>query len=271
MKRKELFKLKKSLRITALILSAILLCSLFTGCDELDEMKAQHAILNEDGNIHLNGSEYIPINTVRKASFYFNFNLVQSDYIYVTAPDVPVLLSESHCIFTGEASSDGKYLYTYNSKNYDKVYYCRADEYDSHVERLEKPFEPEVLAYHYYYYDTELGEQVSGNYILSPEEKSAVEAVLALDVTERVENYNEHEVYSYCHLYECSEDLIFNRSGAYGIEYHNGRYSVMKDPDGTVTERYRIPLELESVFQNIMLQQFKTDHVLWDFVNNDPV
>ncbi len=261
--------MKKLIRISALILSVLLLCSVFTGCNRLHEMRQAHATKKEDGNIVLNGNEYKYVPFASRTSL-FNFDLVPSSDIYVTEPDVPVLLSENFYENSGAVSEDGKYLYIYNV-DYNSVPYCRADEYDNLIERLEAPFEPEVLAYHYYYYDTELGEQVSGNYILSPEEKSAVEEVLALGVTERVENYEEHEVYSYCHLYECSEDLIFNRSSVYGIEYHNGRYSVMKDPDGTVTERYRIPLELESVFQNIMLQQFKTDHVLWDFVNNDPV
>ena len=258
--------MKKIIRVTALIVSVILLCSLFTGCDMLDEMRRAHAVKDENGNILLNGNEYKYVPFASLTSL-FNFEIIATRDIYVTEPDVPVLLSEGFYENSGCVSEDGKYICIYD-ENYDSIYYCRTDVYDTLIERLETPFEPEVLAYPYYYYDYENDEEIYGNYTLTEEERKAVEDVLRSVEPVQLENYSAYDSESYCILYECSEDLIFNRM-VFGIEYKNGRYAVTRDIGNTITEVHRVPDELESMFAGIMASQFAADDIYLDFFEGE--
>ena len=247
--------MKKLIRITALILSVLLLCAVFTGCDELDRMKKAHAVKNENGNILLNGNEYKQVSFASRTSL-FNFDLVPCSEIYVTEPDVPVLLSEGFYEYFGDVSEDGKYLYIYNV-DYNSVPYCRTDEYDNLIERLEAPFEPEVLAYPYSYYDYDNDEEINGSYVLTEDEQKAVEQVMLSVEPVQLEGYgySEYDADDYIYIYECSEDLIFNRI-AMILEVKNGRYAVATDIGGGITEVRRVPDELFKVFQNIMAQNY---------------
>ncbi len=266
MKRKELFKLKKSLRITALILSALLLCSVFTGCDMLDEMRRAHAVKSENDNIILNGNEYkyVPFGS---PTALFNLDLVPTSDIYVTEPDVPVLLSEGFYEFYGYVSEDGKFLYVYD-EDYNSIYYCRTDVYDTLIERLDEPFVPEVLAYAYSYYDYENDVDIYDSYILTEEEQNAVEDVLRSVEPVQQENYSVYQAESYCDLYECSEDLIFNRM-VLSIEYKNGRYAVAREIGNGITEVHRVPDELVNIFAGIMASQFAADSIYLDFFEDE--
>ncbi len=258
--------MKRYIRITAFILSALLLCSVFTGCDMLDEMRRSHAVKNEKDNIILNGNEYKYVPFASLTSL-FNFEIIETRDIYVTEPDVPVLLSEGFYENFGDVSEDGKYICIYD-ENYDTVYYCLIEEYDKLTERLEAPFEPEVLAYPYYYYDYENDEEIYGNYTLTEEERKAVEDVLRSVEPVQLENYSVYQAESYCILYECSDDLIFNRM-VLGIEYKNGRYAVTRDIGNTITEVHRVPDELESIFAGIMASQFAADNIYLDFFEDE--
>lgn len=240
-----------------MILSVLLLCSVFTGCNRLDEMRQAHATKNEDGNIVLNGNEYKYVPFASRTSL-FNFDLAPSSDIYVTEPDVPVLLSENFYENFGAVSEDGKYLYIYNV-DYNSVPYCRADEYDNLIERLEAPFEPEVLAYPYSYYDYDNGEEINGTYVLTEDEQKAVESVMLSVEPVQLENYSEYNADDYIYIYECSEDLIFNRK-VLTIEIKGGRYAVATDIGNGITEVRRVPAELSKVFQNIMAQNYCADY-----------
>lgn len=178
------------------MLSVLLLCSVFTGCDELDRMKNAHAVKKENGNILLNGNEYKYVPLASRTSL-FNFDLVASSEIYVTEPDVPVLLSESCYEHYGDVSEDGKYLYIYKA-----------------VEQVMLSVEPVQL-----------------------------------------DDYSEYDADDYIYIYECSEDLIFNRM-VMTLEVKNGRYAVATDIGGGITEVRRVPDELFGVFQKIMAHNY---------------
>ena len=244
--------MKKLIRITALMLSVLLLCSVFTGCDELDRMRNAHAVKKENGNILLNGNEYKYVTFASRTSL-FNFDLVASSEIYVTEPDVPVLLSESFYEYYGDVSENGKYLYIYD-ESYDSVY-CRTDEYDNLTERLEAAFEPEVLAYPYYHYDYDNGEDIYGSYVLTEDEQKAVESVMLSVEPVQLDDYSEYNADDYIYIYECSEDLIFNRI-VMTLEVKSGRYALATDIGGGITEVRRVPDELFGVFQKIMAQNY---------------
>lgn len=77
-----------------LILPLLLLVFLLSGCGALDEMRAQHALDYGNGLIVYNGQNYKRVNDPEfNADELFYDDPVKS--LYITAPDVPVLLSQA--------------------------------------------------------------------------------------------------------------------------------------------------------------------------------
>ncbi|MBR6793610.1 MAG: hypothetical protein IKM48_04555 [Clostridia bacterium] len=80
-----------------LILPLLLILTLLSGCGWLDEMRSQHAIYYADGIIQYNGALYKQVN--EEENEWFSMTSVDRDKdLYITAPDVPVLLSQSQII-----------------------------------------------------------------------------------------------------------------------------------------------------------------------------
>ena len=78
-------KTKKMICILCLI---CLLLPLLCGCKELDEMRAKQAFYDENGNILWNGAVYKQL----PQGEYFQPHTSYENRVYVTEPDVPVLL-----------------------------------------------------------------------------------------------------------------------------------------------------------------------------------
>ena len=129
--------INKTLLVIALI-STMCLC--LCGCDEIDEMKAQQATWTTENNhnsITFNGDEYklIPSNlTYNLKASPSNLNL---NPVYVTEPDVPVLLSHDKCKAL-ETNTDKTLIFGKdNDFNRTFMLYCRSDIYTEVLERLE--------------------------------------------------------------------------------------------------------------------------------------
>ena len=237
---------KRSFRVISLVLSLIFLCSVFTGCNALDDMKQAQAFQDEDDNIILNGCKYKPI-PIRKMSFLLNFDLVETKYIYITEHDVPVLLSENLYITKGNVTTNGKYLYVERFG-----YYCREDDYQDFSERLDNGFVPDVLAAPYSYYDKEIGEMVYGNYLLTEEEANAVKTVIETMKSVEVDDYRPFQADEHCDVYESSDDLIFNRL-IFTVERSGNKFKVVTKT-GNITQRYTVPDTMFSIFKGIMVK-----------------
>lgn len=216
--------MKKSIKIMALCLCLALLGVLFTGCDYLDEMKANHAIISDDREaISFRGETYRKLPD--SASIYYNPSYIN---INVTYKDVPVLLSDS---FNHHAEYDENkdlfrivmreeqefykddifsvYSYDYSEAFADSTFYCNVKDYDKYVDIIENAeldyigFEYETVDgdYNYYYTlevaDKEVSEEILG-YVKNPEKMSN-------DVyTELTENYSYDCLMS--SLYKCDSD-----------------------------------------------------------------
>ncbi len=237
---------KRSFRMISLILSLILLCSVFTGCNALDNMKQAQAFQSENDNIILNGCEYKQI-PVRKMSFLLNFDLVETKDIYITDRDVPVLLSEDFYITKGEVTADGKYLYVERFG-----YYCREEDHQDFTERLDNGFVPEVLAAPYSYYDEETVEMVYGNYLLTEEEANAVKTVIETTKPVEVDDYRRFQADEYCDVYESSDDLIFNQY-IFTAERSGNKFKIVTKT-GNTTLRYTVPDTMFGIFKGIMVK-----------------
>lgn len=145
--------MKKTVKIIALCLSLMLLTVLFTGCDFIDELRANHAILSDDKEtISFDGKTYRKL--PETADLYSsNFYSEKFDDITLTDDDVPVLLAEGKSYTfdydstrdffviyptTDEHSVTGsifvEYMATYDYEN--GTYYCNEKDYDKYSEAI---------------------------------------------------------------------------------------------------------------------------------------
>ncbi len=230
--------MKRTVKIIALCLALMAFTALFAGCDALDEMKANHAILSDDREtLSFNGEIYKKLPegaNLYYSSYYGNaFNRIT-----VTNEDVPVLLSNTYChssqydatrdifrVYIFEEpehySKDFFYSYVYTTDEADKVFYCNEKDYDRYVNVIESGvmdhigFEYETeTEYFYYYYKLDIASQEASNeilgYIKNPEK-------LTSKVHEEIaENYDSECLQ--CNLYKCdSEGLLAEPLDGYDI------------------------------------------------------
>ena len=92
--------MKRTFKVIALCLAVLAFTALFAGCDYIDQLRADHAILSDDKNsIIYKGELYKRLPDVKEEeTFYWSSNVRN---INVTDKDVPVLLSDSLCHYAG--------------------------------------------------------------------------------------------------------------------------------------------------------------------------
>ena len=130
--------MKKAILSILLVLVLGFLCC---GCDELDQMREQHAFYYEsDGIKTSDGSIYRKLPGCDELSFDLDY-----ENIYVTTPDVPVLASS----FSGRVfhkSVDGLFLIS----NAAGTHYCREDIFESVNKQITGQIIYENIGYEYY-------------------------------------------------------------------------------------------------------------------------
>lgn len=182
--------MKKSVKIIALCLSLMLLTVFFTGCDFIDELRANHAILSDDKEkISFDGKTYRKL--PETADLYCsNYYSEKFDDIMLTDDDVPVLLAEGESytfdydstrdIFTVYMPTDksavqGSLFVSYvNAIDYENgVYYCNEKDYARYSEAIKNNkmdrigFEYEKCdAYYNYYLVLDVAPEVLSNEIM---------------------------------------------------------------------------------------------------------
>ena len=109
--------------LAALLLGCLLTC--LCGCKQLDDMRKVHAVQTEDGGVTCDGVRYLPL----PVNGYL-FDTVHD--IYVTAPDMPLLLSQLFGNYS-TATDDGIFLQTAGA------IYCREDRLAAAREALKDP------------------------------------------------------------------------------------------------------------------------------------
>ena len=86
--------MKRTIRILALLICAVLLCVSLCSCEYLDDLKNNRAILIDGESFTFHGQVYRLMPLSSKLTFIMS-NPVYSEY-YLTTEDVPVLLSPSY-------------------------------------------------------------------------------------------------------------------------------------------------------------------------------
>lgn len=198
--------MKRYIRVFLLLLLTVAVLTVFCGCDAIDQMRESQAFLQSDDTIIWKGTTY----KLLPESEYLSPELDYEQGIWVTEPDVPVLLMMTESKMMGQPSTDGMFLEMIDDYSFSN-YYCRAEDYDAVCKRLQEDFEAEVVCYHYYVYDEEIWEYTEKQYILTQDQVDALTLVVTT-----VEPYSgaEKGLPAYQEalaLYDCSEDMLLQR------------------------------------------------------------
>ncbi len=232
--------MKKIKRLIAALLLCILALSC-AGCANLDEMKASHAIWKDENQTELewNGATYKKLPTSSTLEIWDH----SEKNVFVTAPDVPVLLLEQFGS-PMNCSKDEVLLQSIHwSENDYPVFYCRTDRYDELVKQITEGVQMPKIVYTYWQFKDELNYMVS----FTDAQKKAVETVLQTQpISLGYNGYNED--YS-IDLYRSSENHIFREMLCY-ISALNGQYRIIVP--GPEDMLYEIPAEMQSTIAEIM-------------------
>lgn len=244
--------MKKCKRWLAIVFVS-LLCLSLCGCQELDDMRASHAVWQEDGTILWNGNVYRLLENAPD-----ELQVYGGSTVYVTEVDVPVLLSpEFGEYFT--SSKDGVLLRGYNVYDVGGRYiYCREDRYEEIVAYLEATTEEkEMSQYFYCYWSFETNEQEY--YYFTPDQKAVMDDLMATLVFEPVpiDFYGSADLDMFSvQVGKCDEKRLFVDDYALEIIFRNSRYYLTDANEGGYIAQ--VPEDYNKVMDDIVRLYYET-------------
>lgn len=242
---------KRGAALLVILLLVLGLC----GCDALDAMRAAQTQYGEDGSILYKGVAYMRL----PESDYLapEYDVWEAQDIYVTDPEVPVLLSQAIYIERLAVSLDGNFLISIS----DQAVYCRAELYESVCDQILNGFEVAAMRYSYDAYDEERGVYQLAYYTLTREQMAAVYQVL--ETVEPTVMGSDWYIDSqwWMVLEECSQDRFF-RLERLELAASENSYTLMLE-DGEQTLAYLIPTEYKAVFAQIISTYVRASEELY--------
>ncbi len=230
--------------LVLLTVAGVLLC--LCGCDALEDMRERQAFPGDNGEILWNGAVYKAL--PESACLY-----VETDNtVYLTEPDVPVLLS----IFSETplyASADNAFLESYQTG----TYYCREDQYEKMLSRIQGGVILDVVCYSYY---TQTGWQY---HTLTKEQVEALEFVVRNTEPTVLGDgmYLGNE--QFVDLQVCSKDMLFQRDYA-GISVSGNAYYLYWYAEGQ-EQLFAVPEEYRAVFAEIVETCMEKEDEAWAY------
>ncbi len=226
------------------LIAALLLCVLVlscAGCANLDEMKASHAVWTDEEQTALewNGATYKKLPTSSALEIWDH----SEKNVFITAPDVPVLLVEQFGSPLNCSKDEVLLQSIHWSENDYPVFYCRADRYDELVKQITEGVQMPKIIYTYWSFEDDLNHMVC----FTDAQKQAVETVLKTNPISL--GYNGYDEEYSIDLYRSSENHIFREMLCY-ISALNGQYRIIVP--GPEDMLYEIPAELQPTFEAIM-------------------
>ena len=226
------------------ILLILAVCLFLSSCAELDNMKNCHALDMGDGTLKLNNQLYKLLDIDYDGSINVDFGR----QIYVTDPDVPVLLSQTgffkHLpIINKDDTIISSYYYDYYSNEKD-TYYIREDKYDYFVNTIKNGIDytkffcgPVGYNYHYPLY-----------YFSDSQNKMFLSFINSVTPVKETGNiYTDNYVYFGCK----SSDGIFQKEMAYQLINLDDGYCVLKYTNKGYYYAYNSTPEYDGLFADI--------------------
>lgn len=229
--------MKKAKRWIALLV-ALLMCLSLCGCQALDDMRATHAVYQEDGSILWNGQVYRQLGNVEMRDEIAM--VYDHQFINVTTKDVPVLLSD---VFGEQydVCADGTLLESnYWSEGY--TLYCREDVYEETAEYLKNGFQLET--YYYSYLDENFD---SNNYYLTEYQTNTINDILASVIPAPYTEYEDEEIWDSLILHGCDKTHRFSQNYLLDLWMTESGYFLATDEDV-----YPVPETFHPIFNDIV-------------------
>lgn len=226
------------------LLLVLLMCLSLCSCKELDARRNHHVLMQEDGTLLWKGYIYRPLPLLDELRGF----MLDTDYdssLYITKPDVPVLLNLYFMECGGYSMGNGLLIRSYGGE---AEYYCREDRYDelSSVIKEEAP----MTKYYYSYYTDE-----KENYFLTEEQMDAIRATLYEYETVSPELISTQYAIT---VFACDEKEWFKQFYL-NIEYSTEAYYLILS-EGYFDEYIRVPEEYNSVFADIVAMDQQWNH-----------
>lgn len=230
---------------------AFLLCISLSGCAKLDELRARHAVWQEDGTILWNDAVYKVLPDVLEAEANISTRL-QDTPIHVTESDVPLLLSSQFYDYF-ESDPEGVFLRGYMTEFEGKYFgnyklFCREDRYEEVAAELVDGFVPAGLCYDYFDYHM----QTMQTYYVTKEQEYDISYILDTAewffYEEGIHSVYEVELYSHdaINLYRSYEMLLMYTGGGFYIVKDNIAYCVKTDYEQTMRDILLVGYNAES-------------------------
>lgn len=235
--------MKRIMKISVMFLMMMVMMTGLTGCRKFEQMRQNQATLKEDGILVFRDEAY----RLLPECEYLNPNYAFSNgLVYLTPEGTPVLLSG----FLGNAleiSKDKNFIMgTLGSgdQSYTNVAtFCHVDKYDEIMDIIEKGYE--ANGYKCEYYD---GGDGMEEYILSDEEIKAVETVLSSAPVV----LDEEIMTKSCSIFSCMRETPFSQYEMEFMVIEDEYYLQKYDGETGDSVYYRVPAELNSVFEKIV-------------------
>lgn len=268
---------KRVWRVLCVLMTCALLCTVFCGCDVIDELRAANATQPDDRTVVWNGATYIRLDALKSQKIEVGgIDLERS--VYINTDNVPVLLLSMLCstyyptvnnVFLSRENYIEWPSDTIDAGEYYAHYYCREDRFDDVVRQLRDGLE--LTGYMYEYYDFE--ESESHVYNFTQEEIKAFESVIFPAYRWGT------SVYDYDYLttvYASTNDNLLDVTQMYEIMKKGDTYFVAFYPevqadyywDDETVEYYRVPKELNDVFER-MLEKSMSEYTYWEELEVD--
>jgi hypothetical protein len=227
-------------RCVALLLILLLTLGL-CGCDALDDMREAQMQFDENGDVVYMGVRYQRL----PESEYLSPAYGDMKYIYITEPDVPVLLSQILYETMLSISNDRNFL-----REWGRVCYCREELYESVFDQIVNGFEVAGMQYEYGFYDEEEGIYRQAHYKLTQAQRAVVYEVL--ETVEPVAVGRDWYINGqwYIYLYECSADGFFQREAMELVATEDSYTLILESGDQTLA--YLVPSAYKAVFEQIL-------------------
>lgn len=236
--------MKKNAKHLLILLLVLVQVFVLCGCASLDEMRENQAFLTKDGDILWNGNVYKKL----PACDYLEPEIDFETDIYVTDPDVPVLLSESIYHLMLSPTKDGNLLANYRDET---SYYCVDSMYDTMRARITAPFIPDIVCYYYYVFDPETHESEIKYYTLTQEQLDII-----TQITETAEPIALGDGFALncdykISLLACSEDLLLQQDCHMAISQSGDAYYLLVTTDAR-EQAYKVPAGNTALFNEIV-------------------
>ena len=241
--------MKKTIKRIVCFALVAALCLCFTGCKELDALRAQRVLYYQDsGTLILDGKTYVELPYCKE----FNPPFGEARWVTITEPDVPLLLSDIFYMDYGTVSEDGRFITAFADVNF-----CEESIAAEVAARIKEGFHPTDMRYYYLVWNAEEYIYDECYFYLTEEQMNAVKRVMA-----SVEPLTTNQIsgnYSVT-LEWCTQDGWFS-SEYVDLYQYNGRYALVNWGDGYGDDMYiyEVPLEMNGIFEEIMVVYIESE------------